>query len=79
MGRYEKEQEEYDEALNNVQRESVEPTEEEIRNGWTSETLSEYLTERKASQSVSMDWGSLNRKVLPDRQNHKYNVKHWRK
>lgn len=29
----------------------VEPTEEEKRNGWTKETLTEYILERKISQA----------------------------
>lgn len=34
----------------------VEPTEEEARNGWTTETLSQYLHEREAAQGAALDF-----------------------
>jgi len=33
----------------------VEPSEEERRNGWTTETLSQYLAEREAAQGALLD------------------------
>ena len=56
-------------------KEVVKPTEEEKKNGWTEETLSTYLAERKAAQSLGIDVNSFYRKSLqrPMTQNHKYN------
>jgi len=58
----------------------VEPNEEERRNGWTSKTLTAYLAERQAGQSLSVDVNSLHRKASrrPNEQNHKYRVHRWR-
>ena len=56
------------EAIN--KQESVEPTEEEKKNGWTSETLTAYLADRLAGQSLSTNIDSLSRKMArrPDAQ-----------
>ncbi len=66
------------EALANS--EEIEPTEEEKRNGWTTKTLTKYLAERFAAQSLHIDVNSLSRKSArrPNEQNHRYNVKRWR-
>ena len=58
----------------------VEPTEEEKRNGWTAETLTDYLIERNAGQSLGIDVNSLHRRIArrPQVQNHKYNPRRWR-
>jgi len=58
----------------------VEPTEEERRNGWTAKTLTAYLAERQADQSLSVDVNSLHRQVArrPNEQRHKYNPHRWR-
>ena len=66
------------EALKNG--EKIEPTEEEKKNGWTTETLTRYLTERYAAQSLVIDVKSLSRRVArrPNTQNHKYNPRKWR-
>lgn len=58
----------------------VEPTEEEKKNGWTAETLTAYLVERLAGQSLAVDVNSLHRKVArrPNVQNHRYNPLRWR-
>jgi len=58
---------------------SIEPSEEEKRNGWTTETLTKYLTERLAGQSLIVDVHSLHRRQLPDEQNHRYRVHRWRR
>jgi len=67
------------EALN--KQELVEPTEDEKRNGWTSETLTDYLTERLAGQSLAVDVNSFHRRLArrPDEQNHRYNPLRWRR
>jgi len=59
--------------------EIVEPTDEEKRNGWTAESLTKYLSERQAGQSLSVDVNSLHRRVArrPDMQT-RYNPKRWR-
>jgi hypothetical protein len=33
----------------------AEPTEEEVRNGWTAETLTAYLQEQRAAQLLRID------------------------
>ena len=58
----------------------VEPTEGEKKNGWTAETLTRYLIERKAGQSLDVDVNSLQRRMArrPIEQDHKYNPLRWR-
>lgn len=58
----------------------VEPTEEEKRNGWTVKTLTAYLAERQAGQSLSIDVNSLHRQLArrPNEQNHRYKPHRWR-
>lgn len=60
--------------------ELVEPTEEEKRNGWTAETLTAYLAERLAGQTLAVDPNSVHRKLArrPSAQNHKYRPHRWR-
>ena len=62
------------------EQEKIEPTEEEKKNGWTAESLTLYLAERKAAQSLGIDVNSFYRKSLqrPMTQNHKYNPLRWR-
>lgn len=75
----------YDE-LDDAQREAldsqkqVQPTAEEARNGWTAETLTEYLASRVAGQSLSIDVNSLHRRVArrPQTQNCQYRPLRWR-
>lgn len=63
-----------------AQRDPVEPTEDEKRNGWTTETLNIYLAERHAGQDLAIDVNSLHRRLArrPTEQNHRYNPKRWR-
>lgn len=63
-----------------AQLEPVEPTDEEKRNGWTTETLTTYLAERQAGQALAVDVNSLHRRLArrPTVQNHRYNPKRWR-
>jgi hypothetical protein len=59
--------------------ELVQPTAEEARNGWTAETLTAYLAEQKAAQSLRLDPSStLRRKAPPARANSKYRPLKWR-
>ena len=60
--------------------ELVEPTDDEKKNGWTAETLTRYLIERRAGQSLDTDPNSLQRKMgrRPIEQDHKYNPLRWR-
>lgn len=71
--------EELEDAKRNI-RVVVEPTPDELRNGWTQETLSQYLSEREAVQSLAVDVNSLSRKVArrSNEQNHRYNPLRWR-
>lgn len=73
--------------LDQVQREAlarqelIEPTEDEKKNGWTADTLTAYLTERLAGQSLSADVGSVHRRAArrPNVQNHHYRPHRWRR
>jgi hypothetical protein len=60
----------------------VQPTPEEVRNGWTAEALTAYVAERTAGQAMTIDVASLFRR-LQDRSreaNHRYDPhKAWRK
>lgn len=56
----------------------IEPTEEEKRNGWTAETLTEYVREQKASQELRADPASPMRRTPPKRANSKYRPHRWR-
>jgi hypothetical protein len=38
-----------------LQIETITPTEEERRNGWTEESLSQYVAERRAAQAMLLD------------------------
>jgi len=64
----------------NLQQE-VEPTEGEKKNGWTKKTLTKYLSDRMAAQSLSVDVNSLHRQAArrPNSQNHQYRVHRWRR
>jgi hypothetical protein len=73
---------ELDEAFEaaDANQELVEPTEDERRNGWTAETLSQYLAEQRAGQSLRIDPHSLQNRVAArsSEQNHRYNPHRWR-
>lgn len=60
--------------------ELVEPNDEERKNGWTAETLTAYLTERLAGQSLTIDVNSIHRRMgrRPNEQNHRYRPLRWR-
>lgn len=58
----------------------IEPTDEERRNGWTAKTLTAYLADRQAGQSLSLDIHSSQRQAArrPREQNHRYRPLRWR-
>ena len=58
----------------------VEPTEDERRNGWTSETLTAYLVDQRAAQSLRINPNSaMNRRARrPDKQNGRYRPLRWK-
>lgn len=58
--------------------ELVEPTPDEARNGWTAESLTEYLRDQKAAQSMRMNPHSVMRRQPPRRANSKYQPLRWR-
>ena len=66
------------EAIN--QQQTIEPTEEEKKNGWTAKTLTAYLSERLAAQTLNVDVNSLHRQVArrPREANHHYRPHRWR-
>ena len=63
-----------------AQQQSIEPTEEEKRNGWNSASLTAYLAERFAAQSLAVDADSLLRRTArrSDEANHRYRPLRWR-
>lgn len=58
----------------------IEPTDEEKRNGWDAETLTEYRAERSAAQTIAIDPNSVQRGLMarPHVQNNKYSPFRWR-
>jgi hypothetical protein len=58
--------------------ELVEPTEDERKNGWTAESLTAYLQDQKAAQSLRTDPHSAMRQQPPMRANSKYRPLRWR-
>ena len=64
-----------------ARQELIEPTEGERKNGWTADTLTTYLTERLAGQSLAADAGSVHRRAArrPNVQNHHYRPHRWRR
>lgn len=59
--------------------ERVEPTEADLRNGWTTETLTAYVAEQRASQALKIDPHSVSRrKPLPRVAQNKYRPHRWR-
>lgn len=55
----------------------IQPTAEEMANGWTAETLTEYVREREGAQENSVNWKTRPVK-RPLTANSKYNPHHWR-
>ena len=74
-------QEEFDKALAEakVTQERVEPSPDELRNGWTTETLSAYLANQKAAQTLRIDpHSALNRRARRPTRCAKYRPLRWR-
>ena len=63
-----------------AQQKTIEPTEEEKKNGWTAKTLTAYLAERMAAQSLNVSIDSLHRRNArrPQEANHRYRPHRWR-
>lgn len=59
--------------------EEIEPTKDEIRNGWTARTLAAYMRERDLAAAARNDPHSPQRRVKPDRANAKYSPHNWRR
>ena len=61
-------------------KQDIEPTEEEKRNGWSKKNLTAYLAERFAAQSLAVDADSLLRRNArrPNEANHRYSPLRWR-
>ena len=59
---------------------NIEPTEEEIKNGWTAKSLTDYLKEREKGQFAAVDPDSSQRRLQnrPTVQNHHYHPHRWR-
>ena len=58
----------------------IQPSDEEARNGWTPETLTQYLHEQTAAQALKINpSSSLNRRARrPTRANNRYRPQRWR-
>lgn len=58
----------------------IEPTKDEKKNGWTAETLTQYVAERNAGAELKTDPHSLERRMerRPRAQNTQYNPHRWR-
>lgn len=65
--------------------EYIEPTEDEIRNGWTAETLTRYVRERTQSQARHagiveypyQQWGDRQDPNRPEVADSRYNPMRW--
>jgi len=51
-------------------------TDDEIKNGWTKETLRAYIIGRQTAQERTIHTKKVR---LPNEQNHKYNSHNWRR
>ena len=81
-GGEEAQREEFLEALEEVEASTplIEPSEDEKRNGWDAESLTAYMQEQQASQSLRADPHSAMRRQAkrPKVQNSKYRPLRWR-
>ena len=67
-------------ALDAQPHELVEPTADEAKNGWTAETLTAYVAEQKAAQTLRIDPSSvLRRKALPKMAHERFSPFRWRR
>ncbi len=59
--------------------ERITPTEEERRNGWTEESLSQYVHQRREAEKARLNPHHPSRRQRPTRQNsHRWNFPVWR-
>lgn len=82
MRQAEKEEREFKRALKGVEAEQalIEPSQDELRNGWTAETLTSYIAEQSAAQSLRINPGSAMRRQPVTHCRNKYSpTKHWRR
>lgn len=75
----ERKEKEFRNAFKDIEVQRIEPTEEEKRNGWDAESLTAYVHDQTAAQSLRADPHSLQRRVRPTRQNSKYSPLRWRR
>lgn len=58
----------------------IEPSPDEIQNGWTAESLTAYIREQSAAQSLRIDPASQLRYTPPRIANNRYRpIHHWRR
>ena len=57
----------------------IDPTEAEARNGWTTDTLSDYIADQRAVAAVRIDMKSNLRRKRPQFVNSSYSPFEWRK
>lgn len=79
----ERERQEFKKALTEAEAKQpalIQPNDEEARNGWTPETLTAYLNEQTAAQSLRVDpHSAFNRRARrPTRANNRYRPQRWR-
>ena len=58
----------------------IEPSDEERRNGWDAESLSDYVASREAGAALAVDVNSIHRSQArrPMSANHRYRPLRWR-
>ena len=66
-------------TLDRVPDEAIEPSPGEAKNGWTAETLTPYIQEQRAAQSLRIDPHGAWRRTIPTSANSKYSPFRWRK
>jgi len=71
---------EFDQADASIARELIEPTADEAKNGWTAETLTEYVASRQAGAMLAADPHSEHSRIArrPRSQNTDYDPHFWR-
>lgn len=87
MRQAEKEKREFQQTFRKIEEDAkktdrplVEPSDDEKRNGWDAISLTAYLDEQSAAQSLRISPGSAMRRQPVTRANNKYSpTKHWRR
>jgi len=57
----------------------IEPSDDELRNGWTPETLTAYIAEQNAAASLRIDPKSAMNRSKPVKANSRYSPFKWRR